>query len=72
VESRQTPDLERVLEVERGRYEDLRVELAESGSPGRVEEKVGELRRMVQELERQRGGQLHFNYPGIERLRVDN
>jgi hypothetical protein len=42
--------------------------LTENGS-GIREEKITELRNMVQELEKQRSGRLQVSYPGIERLR---
>lgn len=63
-ESRRASSLEEVLQIERQKYEDLKMELSDStASPRQLEERVKQLKQSIAELENSRSARVHAHYP---------
>lgn len=63
-ESRRASSLEEVLQIERQKYEDLKMELSDStASPRQLEERVKQLKQSIAELENSRSARVQAHYP---------
>ncbi len=63
-ESRRASSLEEVLQMERQRYEELKVELGDStASPRQLEERAKQLKESIAGLENSRSARVHAQYP---------
>jgi hypothetical protein len=76
IENRQSITLEQILEEEKAKYEELKLQLVEQSDPVAAskahEAKIKELKAMIGELSDKRKNKVAVHYPGIERLKNEN